>query len=194
VVLLLEHPPVFTLGRRGGLDNLTVSRGFLDGANISIVQAERGGDITYHGPGQLVGYPIVHLWDAGLKVVDFVAGLEEVMLRVAADWGIPAVRSARNRGVWVGEAKLGSIGITVRRGVSFHGFALNVDVDLEPFCWINPCGLKGVGVVSMAQHLGRPVALRDVRRAARGHMADVFHVEMDSVGLDTLERLPDSED
>jgi len=181
--------PVFTLGRRGGLENLTVSEKFLEISNIPVVQVERGGNITYHGPGQLVGYPIIDLRDAGLRVVDYVTGLEDVMMRIAADWGISAERRDLNRGVWVGDEKLGSIGITVRRGVCFHGFALNVDVSLEPFGWINPCGLKGIGVASMAGLLAGPVPLGDVRRAARRHIAAVFQIELVSVGLDTLKRM-----
>ena len=194
VVLILEHPPVFTLGRRGGLDNLNVSRAFLHRSNIAVVQAERGGDITYHGPGQLVVYPIVDLKGAGLTVVAFVSGLEAVMMGIAADWGIRAERNPLNRGVWVGAKKLGSVGITVRRGVSFHGFALNVDLPLAPFRWINPCGLQGVGVTAMAGSQVRPVSMEAVRDSAEGHLAAVFRTRLDPVGLDTLKKAAGIED
>ena len=144
VVLLLEHPPVFTLGQRGGMENLKVTQAFLERSGISVIQAERGGSITYHGPGQLVVYPVIDLKQAGVSVAGYVEALEEVMIRTAGDWNISAGRNPAGRGVWVGTAKLGSIGIRVRRTVAFHGLALNVSVSLTPFDWINPCGLEGV--------------------------------------------------
>jgi lipoyl(octanoyl) transferase len=138
--IFLEHPPVFTLGRRGGRENLVVPESLLEKSGISVVQVERGGNITYHGPGQLVVYPIIDLQAAGLGVTEYVSALETVMIRLAADFGVNAQRDARNRGVWVGNNKLGSIGIAVRRGVSFHGLAFNANLALAPFGWINPCG------------------------------------------------------
>jgi lipoate-protein ligase B len=134
ILLLLEHPPVFTLGKRGGRENLLVSEDVLVQSGIPIVQIERGGNITFHGPGQLVVYPIVHLPSFGLGVVDMVERLEELMIRTCAAWDVSAGRNALNRGAWVGLKKIGSIGIAVRRGVSFHGLALNVNLDLKPFC------------------------------------------------------------
>ena len=178
VVLLLEHPPVYTLGKRGGRGNLTVTEGFLKKKGIPIIPIERGGDITYHGPGQLVGYPVVSLKRPGIKVVDYVHLLEEAMLRTTGAFHIKANRDARNRGIWVGDAKLGSIGIHVRRGVSFHGFALNVCTDLEPFGWINPCGLAGVSVTSMAEQCGRNLDITAVRGQVRQHFGDVFQREL----------------
>ena len=178
VALFLEHPPVFTLGRRGGLDNLTVSQDWLRGKGIRVIQVERGGDITYHGPGQLILYPIVHLERAGLGVVEFVGKLEEVMIRTAADWSVPAERNPLNRGVWVGPRKLGSIGITVRRGISFHGLALNVTADLEPFDWINPCGLRGVRMTSLMQETGGPLDGEEVRASVKYHLKQVFGIEL----------------
>ena len=178
VVLFLEHPPVFTLGRRGGLDNLTVPEGFLEKAGISVIHVERGGDITYHGPGQLVVYPIVDLREAGLKVLDYVTALEEVMIRTAADWNVVAERNPMNRGVWVKDKKLGSIGITVRRGVSFHGIAFNVNVALEPFGWINPCGLKGIGMTSLERELSHKLPIKEVQETLRLHFKAVFGVAL----------------
>jgi len=139
IVLFLEHHPVFTLGRRGGLDGLMVSESFLEKERITVVHVERGGDITFHGPGQLVVYPIIDLRAAGLGVADYVTALEEVMIRTAADFGVKAEQNPKNRGVWIGNNKLGSIGVAVRRGVSFHGLALNVNTSLTPFSWIHPC-------------------------------------------------------
>lgn len=191
VVLFLEHPRVFTLGRRGGRDNLGVSQAFLDREGVSVIHVERGGDITYHGPGQLVGYPVVRLPAAGLSVVGYVSGLETLMIRTAADFGVKAGRDDRNRGIWVGDSKLGSIGIHIRRGVSFHGFALNVNVDLTPFSWINPCGLCGVGVTSIQRESGKtdPVSMERVRRRAAEHMAEIFNVTLVETQPQKLEEM-----
>ena len=173
-VLLLEHPPVFTLGRRGGRESLLVSEETLARHGIPIVQVERGGTITYHGPGQLVVYPIVHLPGLGIGVVDMVDRLEEVMIRTCRDFGVTAGRNALNRGAWVGMSKIGSIGLAVRRGVSFHGLALNVDPDLQPFGFIQPCGLHGVGVTSIAKEAGRPVAMDGSARGGRAEHGGGF--------------------
>lgn len=188
VLLILEHPAVFTLGRRGGQDNLGVSRSFLRRKAIPLVHVERGGDITYHGPGQLVIYPIVNLRQAGCRVVDFVSGLEEVMVRVLAHWGIAGQPSAVNRGVWVGPAKIGSVGVAIRRSVSFHGLALNANTDLDPFQWINPCGLTGITVTSMQQELGRKVDMDQVRREAGEAFGTVFGMVPVARRLEDLRR------
>jgi lipoate-protein ligase B len=174
VVLLVEHPPVFTLGRRGGREHLLVSEAFLAQSGVSIVQVERGGEITYHGPGQLVAYPIVHLPGAGLGVVDLVERLEEAMIRTCGCRGVPAGRNRLNRGAWVGMRKIGSIGIAVRRGVSFHGLALNVNPDLTPFEWIRPCGLEGIGVTSIQAECGHPVDMAEVKAAMQAQLASAF--------------------
>jgi lipoate-protein ligase B len=174
IVLFLEHPPVFTLGRRGGRESLLVSDGFLEKAGIPIIHVERGGNITYHGPGQLVAYPILDLQTAGIRVVDFVSCLEEVMLRTAENWGIAAERNDANRGIWVGSKKMGSIGIAVRRGISFHGLALNVQTDLTPFSWIQPCGLKGVGMTSMQQESAQAFSMHQVRAVLKKQFEAVF--------------------
>jgi lipoate-protein ligase B len=186
VVLLLEHPPVFTLGRRGGLNNLSVSENFLKKAVIPVIQVERGGNITFHGPGQLVMYPIINLQAAKLSVVHYVENLEEVMIRTAADWGITAVRNPLNRGVWVGNNKLGSIGIAIRRGICFHGMALNVNTSLEPFQWINPCGLRNTGITSMECELSRNVSMKRVRERIKHHLEAVFDVALIMTSLEKL--------
>lgn len=189
VFVLLEHPPVFTLGRRGGLDNLTVPESFLERSGIPVFHVERGGDITYHGPGQIVGYPVVDLHAARLGVTEYVEKLEEVMIRTAACWGVASGRSPVNRGVWVGKCKLGSIGVAVRRGVTFHGFALNVNVSLEPFGWINPCGLKGIGMTSLERELTRTLPGEEVRESVKHSVQSVFGVELTPVDLGEIRRL-----
>jgi lipoate-protein ligase B len=183
IILILEHPPVFTLGRRGGLANLRVSESFLAEKGIKIIHVERGGNITYHGRGQLVVYPIMDLRLGRFKVVDFVGLLENVMIRTLSDWGIKGVRNPKNRGVWVEENKIGSIGLAVQRDVSFHGLALNVNVSLEPFNWINTCGMKGVKITSMKQILAREIAMADIRHAISIHLREVLGIQLEEVDL-----------
>ncbi len=188
IILTLEHPSVFTLGRRGGMEYLLVSEDCLKQSGIPIVQVERGGFITYHGPGQLVLYPIIDLEAERFKVVDLVAALEEIMIRTAADWGLAAQRNPANRGVWAGPKKLGSIGIAVRRGISFHGMALNVNLDLTPFSWIQPCGLHGVAMTSMHLELSREIPMAEVRGRVRSHVESVFGVRLSNPSRSDLHR------
>ena len=187
VLLLTEHAPVFTLGRRGGLENLRVPSADLERAGITVIRVERGGSITYHGPGQLILYPVVDLLAAGLKVVDYVWRLEEVVIRTAAAWGLMAERNPVNRGVWVGTSKLASVGIAVRRGISFHGIALNVNLSIEPFRWIHPCGLPGIGVTSMEQELVRSLSVAEVCETVKDDTEGVFGVELLPRALSELE-------
>jgi len=187
--LFLEHPPVFTLGRRGGLGNLKVPEEFLTSRDIPVLHVERGGDITYHGPGQLVIYPIVNLKEGRWGVVDFVGALEELMILTLADWGIRGERNSLNRGVWVGMSKIGSIGIAVRRSISFHGLALNVNTDLDPFTWIHPCGLQGVTVTSMKKLLGQEIPMAEVKKRAAFHLQEVFGVGLESISMKQIEHL-----
>lgn len=179
--LIVDHMPVFTLGKRGGRESLTVAESFVKSKGVDIVQTERGGDITYHGPGQLVVYPIVHLRQAKLSVASYVELLEEVMIATVAEVGVEANRDERNRGLWVGNNKIGSIGIRVRHGVVFHGLALNVSIDFEHFNWIQPCGLSGVGVTSVARELGHPVDFSAVKEMMIRHLSLLFGREFTRV-------------
>lgn len=172
--LVTEHPSTFTLGRRGGREHLRVSEEFLAKRRIPLIHIERGGDITFHGRGQLVIYPILHLRRAGLSVAAYVHGLEEVMLRLAEASRVAAGRDPRNRGVWVGDKKLGSVGIAIRHGIVFHGLALNVDVDLTPFSWVNPCGLTGVTMTSLSRECGGEVGLGEVKEKLSDLLSQVF--------------------
>ena len=183
IILILEHPSVFTLGRRGGLDNIRVPKAFIEAQGIEVVHVERGGDITFHGPGQLVVYPVMDMRAGSWKVADFVEALEEIMIRTVADFGVIAERSSRNRGVWVGQDKLGSVGIAVRHEVSFHGFALNINISLEPFSWINPCGLEQVRMAAMKDLLGREIPMEDVHRSAMMHIREIFDLTLEKVDL-----------
>jgi lipoate-protein ligase B len=189
VVLILEHPPVFTLGRRAGIENLKASRAFLERKKIPVIPVERGGDITFHGPGQLVVYPIIDLTKAGLNILDYVTSLEEIMLRTALDWDIPAKRNSINRGIWVSNKKLGSVGISVQRGVTFHGFALNVNLSLTPFKWIHPCGLTDIVVTSMERELSQKIHMNPVRKAVMNHLATLFGFNLVSIDDNNLDHL-----
>ncbi len=176
-VLFLEHPPVFTMGLRGGRENLLVSEDFLAERGIAVIQTRRGGNITYHGPGQLVVYPILDLNAVRLGLREYVERLEDVMQAACADFGISAIRSPANRGIWAGPRKLGSIGVAVRKGICFHGLALNVNLSLLPFEWINPCGLNGIAMTSLALETGREVSLAQARQSVQHHMAEIFQRE-----------------
>jgi lipoate-protein ligase B len=193
LLILLEHPPVFTLGRRGGRENLIVPADFLANAGIQVIQAERGGNITYHGPGQLVAYLVLDLEAAKMGVKDFVHFLEEVMIRTAAEWGVAVERNPVNRGVWVGNSKMGSIGIAIRRGITYHGLAFNVDVSLEPFGWINPCGLPDVGVTSLKLASGRTLDMPSVRRVFKSHIQTIFGTELVALEQDEIDDITTSE-
>ncbi len=187
IILFLEHPTVFTLGRRGGLDHLLVSEEFLKTSGIPIVHVERGGDITFHGPGQLVAYPIVNLKARSIGVVDFVAALEDVMLATVRTWGIAAERNPANRGIWVGNNKLGSIGLAIRKGISFHGLALNVNIDLTPFSWIQPCGLQGVCMTSMSQELVYQLSMDEVSTVLKKQFESVLDLTLTTASFSDLQ-------
>lgn len=174
--LITEHSSVYTLGKRGGAQHFHVPETFLEQKGINVVHIERGGEVTYHGPNQLVLYPIFHLRHNKMRVTDYVWHLEEVMIRICAHFGLKAVRNCKNPGVWTedGRAKIGSIGIAIRHGVSFHGLALNVCPDLEPFSWISPCGLSGVVATSMAKELQKEVTMIEVKLCLHRVLQDIF--------------------
>jgi lipoyl(octanoyl) transferase len=186
VILVTEHQPVFTLGRRGRRDHLLVSESFLAERGIELIHIERGGDITYHGPGQLVIYPVLDLRRRRRSVTEHVSMLEELMLRLAADCGVTAVRDERGRGIWCGGGKLGSVGVAVRHGVAYHGLALNVAPDLLPFTWINPCGLSGVRMTSLARECGREVTVDWVTRHLLQLLQDLLGRPVEAIDRENL--------
>jgi lipoate-protein ligase B len=161
-LILAQHPPVITIGRSGLKTHLRVPEPSLVALGIEYFEVERGGDITYHGPGQLVGYPILNLGEHGWDLHRYLRRLEEVLMMTLASFGITAERSPGRTGVWIGEGKIASLGIHVSRWVTRHGFALNVNVDLSPFTLIVPCGIQGVKVTSMAQELSRSIPVHEV--------------------------------
>src|SRR5438067_10541899 len=177
-LLLLEHPPTITLGRGGDAANLLASSDTLRTERVRFFETTRGGDITYHGPGQLVGYPIIHLGEGRRDVRKCVWMLEEVLIRTVAEYGITALRMDGKRGIWVGNEKIAAIGVRIARWVTSHGFALNVNTNLEHFRLITPCGIHGSGVTSIARMTGGAVPLDDVRAVVAAKFAEVFEREM----------------
>jgi lipoyl(octanoyl) transferase len=173
-LLLLEHPAVITLGRGGDVRNLLAPAATLDAERVRFFETTRGGDITYHGPGQLVGYPIIHLGEGNRDVRKYVTKLEEVLIRTVAEFGITAERAEGKRGIWVGNDKIAAIGVRIARWVTSHGFALNVTTNLDHFRLITPCGLHGTGVTSMSHLVGRDVALGEVREIVGTKFAEIF--------------------
>lgn len=173
-LLLLEHPPVITLGRGGKLDNLLATPQLLQSNGVRFFETTRGGDITYHGPGQIVGYPILHLGEGNRDVRKYVTNLEEVLIRTVAEYGITATRIEGRRGIWVGNDKIAAIGVRIARWVTSHGWALNVNTNLEHFRLITPCGLHGTGVTSIERQFGRSVPTEEVREVLAAKFAEIF--------------------
>jgi len=181
-LLLLEHPPVFTLGRNATEANIIAPPEFLEQQGIQVFRVERGGDVTYHGPGQLVGYPILDLHNYRLDVGWFVRSLEEMLLRVMRDFGIEGKRIDKLVGAWVdtptGEAKVAQIGARIEQWITYHGFALNVDPNMAHFDLIVPCGIADKAVTSLRRVLNRPIEMRTVRERVAARFGEVFGAEM----------------
>lgn len=173
-LLLLEHPHVYTLGRGADRANVLASEEDLARAGASLVSTGRGGDVTYHGPGQLVGYPIVSLKPDRCDVHRYVRDLEEVLIRTLGDYGIESGRVAGLTGVWVGDAKVAAIGVRIARWVTSHGFALNVSTDLDRFSAIVPCGIVDKRVTSLDRLIGRTIPLDAVAETVASHFGEVF--------------------
>jgi lipoyl(octanoyl) transferase len=175
-LLLLEHPHVLTIGVRGdgGRGHILATDEALAARGIDVLETGRGGDVTYHGPGQLVGYPIVDLKPDRQDVHRYVRDLEEALIRTAGDFGVEAERVPGLTGVWVGREKLAAIGVRIARWVTSHGFALNVSTDLDQFKLIVPCGIADRGVTSLERLLGRRVEMREVESRVAARFGEVF--------------------
>ncbi len=189
IFLVMEHSNVFTLGKRGGLDNLTVSENFLKKKKIPVINIERGGNITYHGPGQLVVYPIINLEKIRLDVTGYVNKLETIMIESSKKFSVSSGRDERNPGVWVGNNKMGSIGIAIRKGVTFHGFAINVNLSLEPFSWINPCGLSGIRMTSVEKEANKKIDMVEFKNEIVSQIEKEFKIEFTKTDIDELEEI-----
>lgn len=192
VLLFCEHPHVITLGRNGEAKNLLAGQNVLKQMNVEFHETDRGGDITYHGPGQIVGYPILDLTQHKRDVRWYVEQLEEVMIRTAADYGLAARRILCRHGIWIdspnGEEKLAALGVHLSRWVTSHGFAFNVSTDLRFFDLIVPCGIKDKRATSLERALGRSVQFDETRAHLTTHFADFFACEPQPVSLDDLKQ------
>jgi len=177
-LLLLEHPPVITLGRGAKEANILMPRELLEARGFTVHEIGRGGDVTYHGPGQIVGYPILDLSPDRKDVRRYVKDLEELMIRLAGSYGLSAGRVDKLNGTWIGDAKIGAVGVRISRWVTMHGFAFNVSTDLSHFGVIVPCGIVGKAVTSLERELGREVPIDEALDHLEAHAADVFDAEL----------------
>lgn len=175
-LLLVEHPPVLTLGRRGKKENILLPKELLEQKGVSVYEVSRGGDITYHGPGQIVGYPIMDLRDRNRDIKKFVWDIEEVFIRLLKDqYEIDAHREEKTyTGVWVGKEKITAIGIAVKKWVTMHGFAFNANTNLDHFKWIVPCGLTDRNATSLQKLLGRELDMEILNRQVEEYFIKIF--------------------
>jgi len=183
VIFFVEHPHVFTLGKSGHENNLLINPGFLESIGATYFRTNRGGDITYHGPGQLVGYPVLDLDKLGLGVKNYIHAMEEAIICTLAGFGIAAGRLEGATGVWLdagtpGVRKICAIGVRISRGITMHGFALNVNTDLKYFSYINPCGFVDKGVTSMQKELGASIDMHDVKQRLLHHLCNLLGIRL----------------
>jgi lipoyl(octanoyl) transferase len=182
-LIFVEHPHVYTLGKSGSENNLLINEGFLKTINATYYKIDRGGDITYHGPGQLVGYPIFDLDALGLGVKSYIFKIEESIIELAKEFGLHAKRLEGATGVWLESAgnssqrKLCAIGVKVSRGVTMHGFALNINTDLSYFSWINPCGFTDKGVTSIQKETGSEISMDLVKQLLKKKISQQFDID-----------------
>jgi lipoate-protein ligase B len=184
-LLLLEHPAIITIGKSGKLENVLVSQKQLTDKGVSLVFVDRGGDVTYHGPGQLIGYPIINLKNRGGDLRQYVRDIEEVIIRTLSDFGIKACRDKSHPGVWVNNKEIAAIGLRLKKWVTMHGFALNVNTDLEKFSLINPCGFSDRGATSISSLLSQDISMAAVKKSLLSHFAEVFDARLEQ-GSDAL--------
>jgi lipoyl(octanoyl) transferase len=177
VFFLLEHPHTYTLGKVADKRNLIGSQDYLVQNKISVFDIDRGGDITYHGPGQIVGYPIIDLKKWKQDTHKYLRSLEEVIIETCADYGLNGIRDPKYTGVWIGDKKIAAIGIKVSRWVTMHGFAFNVNTDLDFFSGIIPCGIKDKGVTSLKNELSRPIDISEVKEKLVNNFKIIFEYE-----------------
>jgi lipoate-protein ligase B len=178
VLLLLEHPPTITLGRNGSLDHLLIREDELRSRGIELWHIDRGGDITFHGPGQLVGYPILHLTHGERDIRRYMKNLEESLIRLLSLYEIEGERDAKFTGVWLKNAKIAAMGVHISRWITRHGFALNVNTDLSFYDLIVPCGITGRSITSMQKQLSRTLGLQEIAEGYIREFAAVFNRKM----------------
>jgi lipoate-protein ligase B len=187
ILILLEHPPVFTVTREKTAANIIAPLDKIASEGIALHKTDRGGDVTYHGPGQLVGYVIMDLSSQGADLHRYVHNIEQMIINLLRDYEVEGQRDQRHPGVWVKDEKIAAIGIAVKpRWISMHGFALNVNPNMNHFSYIFPCGIRDKGVTSLAKLLGRAVEHDDLRRKIICHFGEVFGLETTEVALDQV--------
>lgn len=186
VVIFQENPPVFTIGRAGSRANILSSPAELERMGIDVIEVNRGGDITYHGLGQLIVSLLVYLGDLDLNANQYLHKLEDVIIVLLENFGINAQKDPDHPGAWIDSAKIGAVGLAVKNGYTLHGFSINVDLDLLPYRLINPCGIPQMPVTSMAHQLGHPVAVTEVKENLAGAFRKVFGLEWDPVCLEGI--------
>jgi lipoate-protein ligase B len=189
ILIQVEHEPVITMGRRGQISDILIPTEMLKNQGVDLHKVERGGLNTYHGPGQLVAYPLFHLKQMGLNLTSLVSQLEESIIRCVARFDIEAHRQEGHPGVWVGKDKIASLGLAVRRNISYHGIALNVEPNLAHFGLINPCGIEASLITHMVKQAGKPIEFDEVRRAFAQETASVFELELEDWSLEQAEKL-----
>lgn len=185
-LIFCEHPHVYTIGKSGKQENLLISEEFLKSKGAALYKINRGGDITYHGPGQVVGYPILDLDNFGVSIKNYIYGIEEVIIRTLKHYSIVATRSDGATGVWLDATnpmlarKICAIGVRTSHWVSMHGFAFNVNTDLDYFNYIVPCGIQGKAVTSLQKELGKPIELNEIHGLLKKEFANVFEMNFDN--------------
>ncbi len=187
-VIFLEHYPCYTIGRKGGFEHILVSDRVLEQEGIKVYETDRGGDITYHGPGQLICYPIIDLNDYGRDVHVYARRMEKVIIRTLEQFGIEAGRRQGFPGVWVGSSKIAAMGIGLRHWVTMHGVSLNVCPNMKYFSLIVPCGLSAFGVTSMEIELNRPVSVSVLRKEMRRQYCQLFEIQLRDINLEEIEQ------
>ena len=183
-LIIVEHPSVITLGNQAEKSNIIASEEYLKQQGIDIIETNRGGDVTYHGDGQIVGYPIVDIQNSKIGIRDFVKGLEEVFIQLLQqEFGIDSERVSKHTGVWIGNSKILAIGLAVKRGVTMHGFAFNVNTNLQHFDFIVPCGITGKGVTSVEKIIGKTYNIDEMNKKVVDYFVKVFNYQ----GFDIME-------
>lgn len=189
LLLLLEHPPVITLGKKGKTNNILVPPEWLDKNQITVHSVNRGGDVTYHGPGQIVGYPFIDLANHGKDIRKFIRNIEQVFISLLHNYyQINAFRDPDHTGVWLEQGKITAIGFAIKRWVTMHGFAFNVNTDLSHYQWIVPCGITDKAVSSLQSLLGYELDLEIVNKQLVATFADVFNYEVEKISADQIQK------
>jgi lipoate-protein ligase B len=189
VLLLQENPPTYTIGRSGSRDNILAPAGELEKRGITVLEVNRGGDVTYHGPGQLIASPLLYLGDLDLNANQYLHRLEDLLISLLAGFEIRAGKKEGQPGVFVGLEKIAAVGIAVKHGYTFHGFSINVCLDLTPYDWINPCGYPRLPVTSMSEVLGRQVSMGQVKNGLRKIFLEELNLDLQEAAWPDLLRL-----